>query len=395
MAEVIRAAGKRAAIVGTKSVAFLSDRHAHWISGASKNSITRFATTPLAENLAIEMFRRFGPIPTDQNNTSEQRNAYASRALTDFLWRDGVPEFSFLWLSEPDLAQHDYSPGAKLSMAAIRSSDRNLANILAALSRKNARDKTDIFIVSDHGFSTIERSIDFPGVLRDAGFDAVVAFEQSPKSGQIMVVGNGGTVLFYVVDHDHDVTSRLVDWLQQSDFAGVIFSREKHDGTFPLDAARINTPYAPDVLVALRWNSKSNRFGVRGQITTDAARVADEGSHATLSEFDVHNTLIAAGPDFRRGMENDLPSGNIDLAPTILHILGLKSEHKLDGRVLFEAMIAGSTPSHAVTETLEASRTLSVGEWRQYLCTSRVGDTIYFDEGNGTFSKGSTSPLDR
>jgi len=47
-----------------------------------------------------------------------------------------------------------------------------------------------------------------------------------------MIVGNGGAVLFYVIGHDAAVTRRLVEFLQQPDFAGVIFTREPMDGTF-------------------------------------------------------------------------------------------------------------------------------------------------------------------
>ena len=56
--------------------------------------------------------------------------------------------------------------------------------------------------------------------------------------------------------------------------------------------------------------------------------------HGSLSPFDMHNTCIAAGPDFRKGAQDDLPTGNIDIAPTILWILGVEPEHKLSGRVL-------------------------------------------------------------
>jgi hypothetical protein len=34
--------------------------------------------------------------------------------------------------------------------------------------------------------------------------------------------------------------------------------------------------------------------------------------HGSLSSFDLHNTLIAAGPDFKAGITSDLPSGNIE-----------------------------------------------------------------------------------
>jgi arylsulfatase A-like enzyme len=386
--EIVRGAGRRTAIAGTKSVAFLHDRHAEWTTAASKDSLTKFAAAPMPPSVREETLRLLGPFLTEPANTSDQRNAYATRALTEILWRDGLPAFSLLWLSDPDLTQHEYSPGSELSMAAVRSSDRNLALLLDALSKKNARETTDVLVVSDHGFSTIERDVDFAPTLRAAGFDAVTAFEETPKAGQIMVVGNAGTILFYVIGHDRAVTARLIEWLQRSDFAGVIFAREKFEGTFPFDSVRANTADAPDVMVAMRWNAKPNRFGIPGQIMTDSTRGAGKGSHATLSEFDVHNTLIAAGPDFRRGLMSDVPSGNVDIAPTVLHLLGLEPPNKFDGRVLSEAMNeTASAAAKTTTETSEARRKFPVGEWRQHLRISRVGENTYIDEGNGAFNE--------
>src|SRR5438094_10566789 len=140
------------------------------------------------------------------------------------------------------------------------------------------------------------------------------------------------------MQHDAAVTHRLVEFLQQSDFAGVIFTKQPMQGTFGLEQAKVDSQYAPDVVMAFRWNDSKNRFGVRGMIDADWQRAAGKGTHATLSRFDMHNTLIAAGPDFRRGEADDLPSGNVDLAPTILRILGITSLRQLDGRILTEAM---------------------------------------------------------
>jgi arylsulfatase A-like enzyme len=100
----------------------------------------------------------------------------------------------------------------------------------------------------------------------------------------------------------------------------------------------------------------------------------------------MHNTLIAAGPDFRRGQTYDFPSGNIDVAPTILRILGITPPPQQDGRILSEAMInIDSAPLKSATETIEATREFTSGIWRQSLRVSRIGSTIYFDEGNGIF----------
>ena len=79
---------------------------------------------------------------------------------------------------------------------------------------------------------------------------------------------------------------------------------------------------------------------LREMIDADWQRAAGKGTHATLSRFDMHNTLIAAGPDFKRGQTDDLPTGNVDLAPTILQILGIKVPHQMDGRILSEAVAA-------------------------------------------------------
>jgi arylsulfatase A-like enzyme len=255
--------------------------------------------------------------------------------------------------------------------------------VLDSLEAKKVRGKTDVLVVSDHGFSTVERSVNVPALLNAAGFKAATKFQSKPAAGDIMVAGNGGAVLFYVVGHDEAVTRRLVEWLQRSDFAGVIFSRREMEGTFKLKEIYIDTPAAPDVVMSFRWKAAENQFGVPGLINADWNWTAGKGTHATLSKFDLHNTLIAAGPDFRRGFADERPTGNIDLAPTILHILGIDSPHRFDGRIMSEAMTSGGANiPQANTKTMEAERAFSSAKWRQHLRVTKVGDTIYFDEGN-------------
>ncbi len=140
------------------------------------------------------------------------------------------------------------------------------------------RETTDIFVVSDHGFSTIKRSVDLRKILRDAGFSAKTEFTDEPKRGDIMLVGNGGSVLFYVEGHDPEVTRRLVEFLQQTDFAGVIFTKEPMAGTFNLSEAKIDSRHAPDVVMAFRWDDSKNQFGVTGMIDADWQRKAGGGN---------------------------------------------------------------------------------------------------------------------
>jgi len=384
IAELVQRSGGRTAIAAAKSVGLLLDRHPD--HGRTTNNVTLFAGKSLPAEILASINETLGPFPS----AHLQQDPWTTKALIDFLWKDAVPAFSVLWLGEPDLAQHESAPGAPAALAAIKSADENLAAVLAALDQRGARGTTDVFVVSDHGFSTIERSIDLRKLLNDAGFAAKTEFESEPKPGEIMLVGNGGSVLFYVIGRDKTITRRLVEFLQQSDFAGVIFTKEPVEGTFGLAQANMN-PHegrdVPDVMMSFRWNDSKNQFGIQGMIDADWQRAAGKGTHATLSRFDMHNMLIAAGPDFRRGQADDLATGNIDLAPTILRILRIKAPQQMDGRTLFEAMANLNTPAaKAETKTIEAANHFSSGTWRQSLRISRVGSTIYLDEGAGAFT---------
>jgi predicted AlkP superfamily pyrophosphatase or phosphodiesterase len=380
IAELLHAQGEKTAIAAAKTVGLLFDRHSDPRRGQDI-----FAGESVSADDAVDLIvKSLGPFPPAAQ--ASQRDAWTTKALTDFLWKDGVPTFSLLWLSEPDDTEHKTAPGAAPAMTAIKSSDENLARVLAALDKHNARATTDVFVVSDHGFSTIAREIDLPKILKSAGFDAVTEFVGEAKPGQVMLAGNGGTVLFYVIGHDTAITRRLVEFLQQTDFAGVIFTREPIEGTFPLAQAKIDNPSAADVVMAFRATDDKNQFGAPGMIDADWQRAAGKGTHATLSRFDMHNTLIAAGPDFKKGITSDTPSGNVDITPTILAILGIKSPSTMDGRVLCEAMKDGASPK-SETETPEASKKFSGGTWRQHLVISRVGDTVYLDQGNGAFDR--------
>ncbi|MDB6020861.1 MAG: Type phosphodiesterase/nucleotide pyrophosphatase, partial [Pedosphaera sp.] len=291
-----------------------------------------------------------------------------------------------LWMNEPDLSQHQTGPGSAKSLAAIKNADDNLARVLRALEAKGVRDQTDILLVSDHGFSTIQSVVDVADSLNTAGFTATREFKTPPTNGDIMVAGDGGSVLLYVTGHDQKVTERLVTFLQGWKHTGVIFTRKAMEGTFALAQAHLDAPTAPDVLVSLRWTADRNDVGVPGMIVTDASEYGPgQGMHGTLSAFDMHNTFVANGPDFRAGIVDHLPTGNVDVAPTVLWILGVKPPKPMDGRVVTEAMnvpesrIKSFEPHH-----IEATRQLEKATWRQYLNYTEVNGVDYFDEGNGS-----------
>ena len=94
----------------------------------------------------------------------------------------------------------------------------------------------------------------------------------------------------------------------------------------------------------------------------------------------MNNTLVARGPSFKRGAVIETPTGNVDVAPTILHLLGLPGGEAMDGRVLREALVDGPDPADIRHDT--QTHTSEQGSYRQHVIVSTVGDTSYVDEGN-------------
>ena len=384
MCEIVQAAGFPTVVASTKPVGMLHDRKQRASSGAGKDSIVMYNGRIMPSSLQdqIEKVNDNKKFPTNTvPNTG--RDEWTIKALREVVWKKSVPKLSVIWLSEPDASQHNASPGSDNALAALESSDKRLLSILHALDEKKIRDQTDVIIVSDHGFSTIARGFELADILKKAGFKATKKFEDA-EPGDVMVVGLGGSALLYVIDRDEAVIRKLAAFLQSTDFAGVILSRLAIEGTFPLSDVRLDpTNTLPDLVVSFKWTEEKNEFDAPGYVYSEGSK-RGAGTHASLSLFDMHNTLIGNGPDFRAGFIDALPSSNADVAPTILSILGLKPPQPMDGRVLGEALVNGQVPSgQPKTETKKASRDVGLRHWEQYLKTTTFGGAFYVDEGNG------------
>jgi arylsulfatase A-like enzyme len=378
--ELLHAAGMTTAIAGTKGVALLQDWAHQQNSAAARNSMLFDDGKAEPPNAMAALTGTMGPWPETIEFPNIPEDEWTTAALTQGMWKNGVPAYSMLWMSDPDYSQHQMAPGSEMALAAVKSVDDRLATVLAALDAKGVRDDTDVFVISDHGFSTIARPDDPVTALRGSGLVITgTAFSAPPHAGEVLAVGNGGSYSFYVIGHDETIGRKITDFLQTTDYAGVLFSRWGFPGTFDLHTGLIATKEAPDVVMALHWTAGPNQYGAPGLLDGDAGRRRGKGSHASLSAYEMHNMLIAAGPDFRKGWDDQIATGNIDLAPTVLWILGVHHA-PMDGRVLLEAM-PGHILARKTSQTILTTANPANG-WTQYLKVSHVGTTEYFDEGN-------------
>ena len=385
LAELIQDAGFHTYIAGTKAVTLIHDRSPRKTdTAAHSNSVTlgRGLVLPRASLESLNKVNEDKAFPDAFTTPNVASDGWTTKALTKGLWKKGVPKYSLLWLSDPDVTQHAKSVGAPEALAGIESSDKHLGEVIKSLKDYGVYEKTDIFVVSDHGFSSNVRGAEITESLRKAKLNVFTKLE-NPERGDVLVVNLGGSTMIYVVDRDEAAVRKAVEVLQQCDFTGTLFTRLGIEGTFPLSTIHYPmTGHGPDIVISLRWFPDLNDFGAPGLLMGGSKGT---GTHGSLSPFDMHNTLVGSGPDLKRGFVDTVPSGNIDLAPTVLHLLGIPPKSPMDGRVLREALAAETGPAPAVKERRQAAeRTIGLMRWNQYLQTSEVDGAMYYDEGNGS-----------
>jgi arylsulfatase A-like enzyme len=162
--------------------------------------------------------------------------------------------------------------------------------------------------------------------------------DQLPRDA-LVIAPNDGTDYLYVPSHDPALVKRAVRFLQSRAVVATVFVASRYGaipGTLPAEAVHLgNAARGPDIIISYAWDADALIQGFPG--TEVGTSSTERGQHGSFSPRDVHNTLIASGPSFRRGMRDLLPSGNVDLAPTLAAMLDLPLP-TAQGRVLHEAL---------------------------------------------------------
>ncbi len=156
-----------------------------------------------------------------------------------------------------------------------------------------------------------------------------------------VIADDGGSEYFYVPSHSRKYVNALINFLQRHKQYGAIFIDSRYGklpGTLPLSMVHLQNAKrgSPDVVVSFSFDADASIGNVPG-IEYHGGAWSSRGMHGSFSPRDVHNTLIASGPDFKSEYKDTIPSANVDVAPTIAHLLGL-SLSQAEGRTLLEAL---------------------------------------------------------
>nr|WP_295928899.1 alkaline phosphatase family protein [uncultured Dyadobacter sp.] len=330
LGEALADAGQKMMVFssGTTGQAFLQN---HTVNGAVVNP-----DLILPESFKTQLIQEIGQVA---QGTDEEfgKHKWITDAFLKYGLAENGPLVSAIWYADPDGAAHEHGIGSSEAVKSIRYVDAQFGRVIEALQAKNLAGRYNILISTDHGFVT---HISKPGL---SDFLVSEGYKKDKDSDDV-VVAEGA---IYVKNHDQKVIQDIVAALHKQAWAGAVFTKAKKkgdmqgwvNGTLSFDAVHYNHPQrSGDILVAPNWNDDKNDKGYAG--TDFSGGVA---GHGGSSPYEINIALMAVGPDFRNGEITELPTSNVDIAPTVLRIYGLPQPAGMDGRAIGELLVNSGT----------------------------------------------------
>ena len=283
-----------------------------------------------------DLREKLGEIPPRDEGAQVRRQHYITEAVIRLYLDDPAIRVIVMWFNEPDSSQHYFGLGAAETKTARQTVDACIGEVLDALDRRGLREQFDLFFISDHGHSTVRAHNTLREYLRQAETELGRKLPPLVTASDYVYAAPG------TQEPSAQELAPLVEWLRTQPWAGVVMAGRSDlaalPGVLPLASlwgGALNER-RPLLAVSPTWSDAANEYGVCGTVASLTTQAALRSSHGSLSPYDLHAVLVANGPDFQQGRRTTLPTGAIDLAPTVLACLGYPSSPVAQGRVLWE-----------------------------------------------------------
>ena len=229
-----------------------------------------------------------------------------------------------LWLCEPDHSQHVMELGSGEHRALVRVADANVADVVAAVGRMRERGEDVLLVVcSDHGHETTDQVVPVEALMIEAGL------KSDTDSSDLVFASSGMGALVYLSEDARSRRDNIVEWLERQAWCGSVFAGAALAEVGQREEGGLSVAFA------MAGRDEPNRFGIPG-----IAHVADSrfssidapgrGQHGGLGPYETNAVLIVDdGSGVARRVE--ARTSAVDVAPTILHFLGVAYDG-VDGR---------------------------------------------------------------
>lgn len=245
------------------------------------------------------------------------------------------PNLVMLHLLNVDAVHHKYGPGSWAGHSALGFADACVGRVVEAVREAGMLERTTFLIVADHGFMTIPKTLQPNVLLREAGLLTVEGGKAVTARAHVYPEGGVGMLYLTVPEKaDEDRKQVLELFRGKEGIAEVLTPARFAELGLPLPTE--NRHMADLILVG------KDGYGFSGSVSGDEFVVKSTstlGTHGFLSTNPKMNAVfVASGAGIHQRDEVGVIE-NIDVAPTIARLLGVKLD-SAKGRVL-EDILAG------------------------------------------------------
>ncbi len=379
LGEILQRAGRRMAVISTNSAGSVRLKLHQVLDHRHLSMACHTPETSYPRDEVAEIVSRLGT-PSQRSAPDLEGVTYASDVFLEHLCRGELPDLTILWYGEPDISFHGYGIGAPESRQVLRHVDAEFGRVLDWWQASDQHESLQIVAISDHGHITQKTRVATGDLLRDAGFK--VDDHLQDGADLALFAAYGGSI--WVRDKDPDLTRAIGQALMEQDTCGMVFSAGRNDvegivpGSFSKRLVMADHSRSPDIYYILRTDDEPDAHGYIGNCYFESGLPVGAGIHGGLHRNELRSLCITSGSLFHQARSVATHSGIIDVAPTILHGLGIAAPRTMEGRVLHEAFAEGSGhPPDPVPERYETG----TGHFQQVLQRTRIGDSCYLDGG--------------
>ena len=300
-----------------------------------------------------EILDRFGPVPP-AGRPNSARSLYLARLLVDTFERGAEPDVSVIWFNDPDMTYHYRGLGSEEARESLRAVDEGFGLLLDAIAARPDADRFQVVAMSDHGQIVARNLIDMKGAFGKAGIRYGKAF-----GDEVEVVGNVSSTSALRV-RDTGALYRVAELLLNQPWVGAVFTAGLGGptgivpGTLNKDLLNISHSRAPDLYCVMASDEEVSH-GVPGGGPYLSDVPEGGGMHGGLNRHEINNVLALGGSRAKKSFVSDIPGGIVDVAPTILALLGKWPAPSMVGRVWSEALLDGGGEEPEVVETVAES----------------------------------------
>ncbi len=379
LGEILQSARRRMAVISTNSAGSVRLKHHQVFDHNHLSMASHSPETSYPRDEVSSIVKKLGRL-SKMKVPDIEGVTYSTDVFFEHLCQGDLPDLTILWYGEPDVSYHHYGIGSKENRQALQHVDAEFGRVLDWWEASDFRESLQIVVTSDHGHITQKTKVNIGERLRDAGFRGGDHLEDGDDLA--LIAAHAGCI--WVRNKDPDLIRAIGQALMEQDECGMVYSASRNEfegivpGSFSRHLVMADHARSPDIYYILNTTDEPNEHGYIGTCHFESNLSVGAGIHGGMHAKELHGVCLASGSLFGDAETVESHSGIFDIAPTILHGLGIAAPRSMDGRVLNEAF---TNRSGDVVDPVPERYETGFGQYQQVLLRTRLGDACYLDGG--------------